>query len=1362
MKLLLTVLPAIFLSLLPASPARSAVSGNDIVYRNRHHYTVADGLSSNRVFGIVQDSIGFIYMGTGNGLCRFDGCEFRTYTHTDDGPGLSSNNIRRLMLDRRGRIWISLDNGADIYDPATDRFTRFDATDDEGTGLEGQTTEIIEDRDGEIWISTTSQGLFRWNPATGKLTRYRHDPDCDTSIAQDYISTLYETEDGTIWVGTYSEGLCAFSKRSGSFIRYRKGPGGLSDNSIDAIAEDSYGNLWLGTVNSGLDRFDRTSGRFTNYNDRSGERRMQYIHCLAETRPGELLVGSESGATLYSFTESGLQPVAEANAPFTNTESRNVYSFLRDREGNFWFGTNYQGAEFHPARNGFTCYATHLSSANGRGRVITAVAELAPGRYLLGTEDNGILLFDEPAASVRPWRTATAVGAPVYNILSLLIDGQTLWIATFQRGIEAVDLKSGRTRTYLNDSSAPHSRIFALCRSSNGRIWAGTSAGLYYYDHRSDRFVEKQSGARISALTEARGRLWIATANDGLYSYDARTDRIKHYLHDRSNPESLCGNAINTLAVDNSDRLWIGTNGRGICRYDESCDRFVPCPEVAPQSRVIQQIVTDDNHLWITTDKGLTAYCPDTGRQKRYSRTDGLHTEQFMPGSGIRATGKRIVLGTTDGICCFTPPHEIANDETLYPAVITRLTLNGLPIHAANDTPALAQAIEHTRRITLPYDKNTLGLRFVSPTFLFPKSCGYRYRLEGFDARPIETDSRSVTVNYNNLGPGSYKFIIEAGNRDGGGNPPSPARTELEIEIRPPFFRSAGALAAYAVLGVVLAGTLLRLLHRRSERKTQRKIARIRHENERMLYEQRLNFFTHIAHEIRTPLSLIIGPLEQVMKSKRLSDTETEWLSVIERNYRRLYTLIGQLLDFRKIDSNNYRLHCDSCDLRALVREQIELFTPTYEQRHIRLDARLPEGDAVRITDRGALTKIVSNLLSNAIRFAVSRAEIRLEIRPGAFIIEVSDDGPGIPPEERRKVFDAFYQASNNSSGTGTGIGLHLCRTFVELLGGQIEAAERPDGAPGALLRLFVPEPENTGNTASKPCEAAPQEESAGGEALRPSGAADETPVPESAAGAARPSVMIVDDNESILDFLAKVLSNDYFVIATSSGQQALDLLRSNAPDLIVSDIMMEGIDGIELCRRVKTDLNTSHIPVILLTARTDVESKIEGLECGADAYLEKPFSSDHLKAQIANLLHKQNELRRHYASKPLSESTPLHNPLDEEFIRKCREVIVAHMSDPELSVGLLARELAMSRTLIFKKLKAITDTTPNDFMKLVRLKEASRMMVEGRYRITEIGFLTGFSSSSYFAKCFAKQFGMLPTEFIEKYKSGQQPTDAA
>ena len=466
-------LTALVLSITACPPYGNSQNRPLPIYVPSQNYTVNDGLPSNHVYGIVQDSTGFIWIGTDNGLSRFDGHSFRNYLHAGSNPAsLSSNNIRRLAIDRRQRLWLSLDNGVEIYDPGTETFEHFDLKTPDSVAVEGQTIEIIEDSDGEIWISTVNSGVFRYSPESQHLTVYRHNPQDENSLSQDYVSTLYQSNDGTIWMGTYSEGLCAFSKTDSRFTRYTKEQG-LSSNSIDAITEDSYGNLWLGTVTSGLDCFDRTTGRFTNYDASRFDGRLMRIHALSETSPGELLVCTENGASRFRISEQGLHPADASEAGFTRTGYISIYSALQDREGNLWFGSLNNGVMFYPAHNDFTCYMLRGEEPANSGHVVNTICPVGDGSYLLGTPDNRILRFDERSGSLSLYRESRHPGSTGHDIYAMLIDEGTLWIAAFQYGIEAVDLRSGRSRFYLNNPAEPSSRVFRLFRSSNGRINIG-------------------------------------------------------------------------------------------------------------------------------------------------------------------------------------------------------------------------------------------------------------------------------------------------------------------------------------------------------------------------------------------------------------------------------------------------------------------------------------------------------------------------------------------------------------------------------------------------------------------------------------------------------------------------------------------------------------------------------------------------------------------------------------------------------------------------------------------------------------------------------------------------------------------------
>ncbi len=1322
------------LSLLALSPTLSAADTGSPIYDNSRHYTVVEGLSSNHIYGIVQDSLGFIWFGTRNGLCRYDGRNFRNYIHSEQNPNsISSNDIRRLMIDRRGEIWISLDNGVDIYSPSSDSFRHFDLTTAEGTGIAGQVIEIIEDRDGEIWISTIS-GLFRYTPGTELLKAYLHDPEDPDSISENYISTVFESNDGTIWVGTYNTGLCSFSKSSGKFTRYKKSTtrrNSLSDNSINTITEDSYGNLWLGTVHSGIDRFNRTSGVFTNFPARK-DNSLLHMHHITEIATGELLVCSDKGAFVYSISESGLQPAnGKTGGKFSRSVSKFIYSALKDRDGNIWLGSLYDGVEFHPSYNNFVCYDTRINCQSTQGKVVTSIVETGPDSYLIGTTDTGIMHLDGHSGRITPWRTTRQINAPSYYVQSMVVDGQTLWVASYQRGVEAIDLRTRAVRSYLSDSREPHSRASVVYCSSMGRIWVGTSAGLFYYDRTHDRFIGHGPTSQIASITEGSGgRLWIATAHDGLYSYDSKSDSFRHYTYDKNDPTTITRNTLNVLATDDSGRLWIGTNSYGICRYDEQSDSFVRYDSLNLPNNIISHIIPDGNRLWIATDKGLALFYPDSNNPVCYSRFDGIHNDMFSIGSGIKASNDRILLGSSDGLCIFTPAN-LSKQSHVYPAIITDLFTNNQRISLRRGGDFRQQHKEQNR-LTLNHKQSSISIHFSSPSYHAPENLRYRYRLDDTDAHWHIADLENPSAHYTGLKPGEYRFCVQAGNINCQWNQ---EETVLTIAVRPPLLQTTTAYILYGIIAVIAIAMIARLLLYRSEKRYQERIAAIEHENERMLYNRQLNFFTNIAHEIRTPLSLIIGPLEYITKNKDIAERYSDYISVIEQNYQRLYSLVNQLLNFRRMDSEHYRLCYDKHNLGDIVREVVSMFLPTAQQRDINVIVNIADGETMALVDKEAVTKILSNLLSNAIKFTDNEIIVTLTASAEGARISVADNGPGVPVEERDKIFHPFYQMPTNSSGHGgVGIGLNICNTYIKMMGGSISCSDRPDGGAGAFISVHIPNIAETAANAKSP-----SAKGSGG-----------TVVTE--AEKAAYTLLLVDDNPEMLQFLAKIFDDSYCVITSTNGEQALEILQDKDIDLVVSDIVMDGISGMELCRRIKSERTTDHIPVIMLTAKTDINTKIEGLEQGVDAYIEKPFSPNYLQAQVANILHKREEIRTRYAQNPITDLQPFtSNSRDDDFLRQCHDVIVAHMSDSGLSVDFLAREMAMSRSLIFKKLKAVTGMTPNDFMKVIRLKEASRLMVEGRYRITEIGFLAGFNSSSYFAKCFAKQFGILPTEFMKR-----------
>ena len=1311
-------------------------------------YTMDNGLSANRIYNIIQDSTGFMWIGTDDGLNRFDGIRFKNYRLSHYVDATTSNSVRKMLIDRRGKMWIGLDNGLLIYHTESDTFEPFRAVTDAGESIDSYITDLLEDRDGEIWIATYGQGIFRYSPhEKTKLKVYRAEGN-GNGLPENIVLTICEDSRGQIWFGTYSKGLCRYDKTTGRATVYKndRTRGSLSDNSIQKIFEDSHGNLWIGTFQHGMDLFDPATGSFHNYNDDTAGKWLYHIHDIAEYAPGKLLIASDNGANFFLTEEKKAVRADDPALKFRFSSNKFIYCLYIDKEESLWLGSYFSGIEFFSAfQNNFGYFSC---AAGKQGKVVNSIQEDAEGNYWIGTDDNGIFRFDAKKKKIVPFRTATDIGSTYYCIHDLLPDGQKLYAATFERGLEIFDLKTGAVTSCLHipgdSTSILSSKVFKLFKAANGRIYIGTANGLCSFDPASHTFtrIGPLKGVVGTLIEDRQGTIWAGSSIDGLQAYDVKTNRATIYRHTGQN-RSLTKNRITTLALDNNKRLWVGTYGQGLCLYNEKSDDFTRYNELNLPNQIISSILAKGELLWIATNKGLAAYHPDSGNLKIYARSNGLYNEQFTPGAALEASDGSILLGTADGLCIFQPQNLRENSYNA-PLVLTNMSILGKDMQPNSPATPLQQSIVHTQSLTLRHDQTLVGFDFAVLSYVSPLENQYRYMLEGLDPDWQYAKGDNNHISYANLPAGDYRLRVQGTNSDkvAGSN-----EIALTIRVLPPFFRSPAAYFLYTVVFLAAVFFLIRFYIRHSQEKQKERLQRLNAEKEKELYNSKIEFFTDIAHEIRTPLSLIIGPLDYLTRTTDINDKYGEYLTIIEQNYKRLFTLVNQLLDFRKVDAGAYTLVYRSYPVKNLVKKICLIFELSVKQKNLTIDISGIPDDATLVTDEEAFLKIVSNLLSNAIKYARKTISVAFTETGSIRTLSVTDDGAGIADSEKQKIFEAFYRIKNkeNSGKSGIGIGLYMTHALVRLTDGSITVENRNDRRSGTVVAVHWPLRESEpGQVEDAPLPAAHA-------ASEPETAASETE--------GHYTVMIVDDNSEILDFLVKILAKDYSSIPARNAEEALRILEKGHIDVVVSDVVMEGMNGFEFCQTVKNDMNLSHIPVILLTAKTDTESKVEGLDAGADAYIEKPFAPSHLIAQIKNLLRKKEILQQAFANNPLTEmQTAAHNQLDEAFIGRCKQVILEHIEDSEFSVNVLAQELNMSRTSVFTKIKGIAGLTPNDFIKVIRLKTASKMMLEGKYRITEIGFLVGFSSSSYFAKCFYKQFGLLPTEFIKKMNGKEPP----
>ncbi|MEI2273536.1 response regulator [Sphingobacterium sp. ML3W] len=1321
---------------------------------NKRSYTMDQGLSSNRIYSIVQDSIGFIWIGTNDGLNRFDGTRFRSFRYDSKSSNcISSNSVMDLLIAADQKLWIALDNGVDIYDPYSDTFKKFVLKTAKGEAINGRVLTIIQDKSGDIWIGTSTDGLFRYLSKKKKLLRYTHNNLNNNTVLEDRIIALCEDSERNIWIGTYSQGLSRYSKKTNSFTHFKKtaSPTSISDNSIQKIFEDSYGYLWIGTFQQGIDRFDKSTSTFLHFPPSGQNTLLYHIQGMREYQPGKLIVSSDNGVGIYDNIEGNLQYSNLNTSDFSFSNNKFVYDIFKDREGGLWLGSYFDGlAYFPPAQNNFKHY--ELKNSHGLGKVVNSILELDNGQFLVGTDDNGIHTFDSKTGKIVPFRSASDINATYYCIHDLLQEGDKLFTATYERGLEVIDLNTKAVKSYLHDpndpSSIPSSRIFSLFKSSNGRIYIGTGSGVCYYNREQDNFVRLEPKFLVLAFAEdAENNIWIATNNKGLYKYNVKEKTYKKYEYNPANKSSLIRNTLTSLTSDANGNIWVGSNGYGLCRYDKKSDSFIRFEQLNLPNQIISSIVPDGNMFWVATNKGLVSMDNNGKNIKLYTKSNGLFNEQFTPQAFCLSSTGRLMFGTANGFCQFSP-NKLVENKYVPPVVITSLSINNKVVSPQLPGSPISKPIELTSSLNLNYNQSTISVEFASLSYVDPSQTMYKYKLEGFDEEWHEVSRDANSITFTNLPAGKYKLLLKNTNSD---HLWSDHSLQLDIKVNPHFLKSKPAIIIYCIVLIALIIFLIRYLLNRSEERHHEQIKKVELDAERQIYDSKLEFFTNIAHEIRTPLSLIIGPIEYISKSKEIKDNYGEYLSIVQLNYRRLYSLITQLLDFRKVDTGNYRLTYSFIDLTQLIDEVRSMFKIAAVQSNIKFETCMASDHLHLYSDKEALIKILSNLISNALKFAHENVTLSAYEENDWTVISIEDDGRGIGHAERENIFKAFYQVSENGSmfNSGIGVGLHLTKSLIEMLGGEIAVLDREEQKQGTNFLVKIPtrrEQWDQKLDIAIPLDlqsVEPQEVIRNIEGYYE--AHDMTIVND------KKTVLVVDDNIEVLEFLSKILTEEYFVITALNGLRALEILKEQTVDLIVSDIMMEDMDGLKLCRQIKRDIDISHIPIVLLSAKHDIETKLEGLEIGTDAYVEKPFSPFQLKAQLKNLLEKREELKKRYASTPnLEAKVTTHNKMDEEFIERCLAIINENLDDSGFSIEKLASEMAMSRTSLFSKVKAITGMTPNDFIKVTRLKEACKLLKEGKYRVTEIGYLVGFGSPSYFTKCFSKQFGMLPTDYVK------------
>lgn len=1293
-------------------------------------YKVENGVSHNTAYCALQDSCGLIWIGTGNGLNCYDGNSFRVYFIQHSM--INSNRILSLAELNARTLLVGTNSGICLYDKQKDGLEPLPLVTEYGVSISCEVNRIVKDKEGKIWIATLGQGFFIWDPKTGQVTQNSSYSSfiVDMCVADDvvYIATL---QNG--WITTDLNGNCNYTRMVAKAENNT-----MSD--ISSLFVDE-GIVWIGNTGGDIFSYQAADGKLLNHFYLS-TKRQEAILCFQKMENGRLLIGSSDGAYILHPQEGKFESADYLTGE--NIGNSHFNAILQDNEKGLWLLTEQDGINYlawHTHHFERFTYEPREDAGKGEN-IIGPLCEDGMGGVWVGTR-YGLWKLNNDEYTLKHIPVTTDKALQI-EVTALLQSKGKLWIGTNSNGLAVMDIASQKVQWYRHSQQQSNTigsdAILTVYQTLGGDIYIGTKRGLSRYIPQTDDFLTVTTIGMMTEVSDLHedtyGYLWVATSNSGVFRCHITSGEWKHFQAS-SDGKGLPINSVISLLEGRDGKMWFATDGGGLCYYDRKTDSFAQLgiEGKSPIPNVIHAIQEDNQgDLWLSSYWGLMRINTSTLQISVYTVSDGLQSNQFCQRSSLFTQQGWLFFGSINGLSACRP-EQFWQNQYIPPVIIS--DINFPYVNDANVAQALKGSggpLIQQRQIVLPWNNNSFGISFAALSYSDPSRNQYKYILHGIDREWIK-QTEHTTAHYTDLPPGKYEFEVKGSNNNGIWNEQS---HHFTIIITPPWWLSGWAYAAYFCLCALLVYLSAWKWNQWVKQKYQNRMEQFRVMQEKETYRSKVGFFINLVHEIRTPLSLIRLPLEQLLEQPDLKEQEEKtYLNTIRYNVDYLLGVTNELLDFQKMENEGVNFNLRKCDITQLVRNIAEQFSENLHLKGKELEILLPEEGLQAVTDAGKVSKVIVNFLSNAMKYARQHICIKLVYDKEMFHLSVSDDGPGIVPEERSRIFTAFYQINNEHQMPGTGIGLAFSRTLAEGLNGKLELTESEWG--GSCFTISLPIGEL--NTSSEMVSLMDNNES----------------IPENAELNGRKfTILLVEDNQDLLNMTSSMLNKWFIVLKAENGQEALDALRKNTVDVIISDVMMPVMDGIELSRQVKSNIEWSHIPIILLTAKTSLEAKTAGIECGADVYIEKPFTIRQLKAQIENLL--QLRLAYHKVMQNLNISTSaksapeqgntILSQRDYELISQIKTIIEQQMAEPDFSIDTLADALNMSRSNFYRKIKALSGMPPNDYLKVVRLNRAAELLRQG-YRATEVSELVGFGSASYFTKCFKEHFGVLPKDFV-------------
>ena len=1320
------------------------------------------GITYSSIMCIAEDELGFIWFGTNDGLFRYNSIEFKRYSHfQSDTNSISINRINKLHKDLSNRLWIATENGLCLYNRKSDNFSTISFKDQFGNESGKNISSFFQVNDSSYWFAD-ERGFGTLNLRKNQAF-YKN-----INGKTENVNLISLDEQGTVWV-FYTDGEIYYKpKDSDTFYYFSKAlPNPMHDVLIDR------NNIWIAYEANGLLCLNFDGSTHTHFKTDNKDKTAlpdNQVRSLLKDEDGQIWAATYEGVAIISDYKvcTIINPQKYSEMP-----NHSVWSLYQDSQKNIWIGTFYGGLCFHSKYSNYFNHYTQSNPGNSLSfNIISSFVEI-PGssEIIVGTEDGNLNYFN-PELNTFSQEKVIYDGISVGNIKSLSFDqNKTLWVGTYGHGV-LYKKKNSKIFKQLKLPFPTGIQALNLLTTDEG-IWVSNYPnGIFFYNFETGEFNSFQHNplniTTISSnivrqiLKDKNGNLWFGTLN-GLNLLEKGSNEFKHFFHEENNPSSLSSNIIYSICEDHEGYIWIGTNGEGLDRFNPETGNTVhySTKNGLPGNEIFSILLDKNKKIWITTNQGLCMFDPETESIRIFNKTNGISNNRFNPNSALACSNGELYFGGTNGFIRFQAENITSN---LIPpkTIITELYINNNLVLPGDNNNILEDIISNTKLIELPYTQNSIGFRFVTNNYIDPSKNRFKYRMLGFNDEWINI-AHNERATFTKIPIGRYSFEVKAANNDGVWNE---LPTTISVHISPPFWLRWYAYLTYFLTIFTILYLLRKQFIKQQKLKSEIELEIINRENKDHLHQLKLQFFTNISHEFRTPLTLIQGPVGRLLKSNDQSEESIKQLNLIKNNTDRLLRLINQFLDFRKVDSEKLKLNPVNSDIISFCRNIYSCFEENAKHRGFSFEFITNVSKLKMDFDPDKLDKVLFNLLSNAFKHTHDGGEIKFELYSNikhpskisgksysfgediadSFIqIIISDTGNGISEKHLSSIFERFYQIDTDSQ-QGTGIGLSLSKSYILVHNGKLVVNSEIN--KGTEFTIYIPQ--NQIGTINKENNidsrdnnfvnfSNEQQKSKNIEVLNKEKAINQDAL-----------ILIAEDNLELLDYLGDVLQNHFRVAKARNGKLALEQINSLFPDLVISDIMMPEMDGIELCESLKTDIRTSHIPIILLTALDSVKDRITGIQSGADAYIGKPFDEELLVVQVNSLLESRKSLRESFNSNDINwEEKYSSFDLDKKLLLKAVDVVEKNISDVDLSVQKLASQLNLSRTHLHRKLKSLTNQSATEFIRDVRLKNAVKLLKEGKLKVNEVGYAVGFNSHNYFTRSFKKQYGISPSDYI-------------